>query len=90
MRPLFGLGFEDLEDEILLAHAGGASDAELLGDLRELLDAHVLQLAHVQPGRWGFDRDFHFRRQPGLLPRQVMIAGGARRAWWRRCCPAML
>ena len=31
---LLGLRLEDLEDQLLLAHAGGALDAEVLGDLR--------------------------------------------------------
>ena len=45
---LLGLRLEDLEDQLLLAHAGGAGDVQVLGDLGELLDAHVLQLGDVQ------------------------------------------
>ncbi len=45
---LFGLGLEDLEDQLLLAQSGGAGDAEILGDLVELLDAHVLELHQVE------------------------------------------
>ena len=37
IRPaLLGLRLQDLEDQLLLAHAGGALDAEVLGDLGEL------------------------------------------------------
>ena len=45
---LLGLRLEDLEDQLLLAHAGRAGDGEVLGDLRELLDALVLQLGDVE------------------------------------------
>ena len=45
---LLGLRLEDLEDQLLLAHAGRAGDVQVLGDLRELLDAHVLQLVDVE------------------------------------------
>ncbi len=47
---LFGLRLQDLEDQLLLAQAGGAGDAHVLGDLVELLDAHVLQLDQVEGG----------------------------------------
>ena len=40
---LLGARLEDLEDELLLAHAGGARDVELLRDLRQRADAHVLE-----------------------------------------------
>src|ERR1019366_5912105 len=46
----FGLGLEDLEDEFLLAQAGGAGDIHVLGHLVELLNAHVLQLDEVERG----------------------------------------
>ena len=45
---LLGLRLEDLEDQLLLAHAGGAGDRHVLRDLRELLNAHVLQIGDVQ------------------------------------------
>ena len=45
---LLGLRLEDLEDQLLLAHAGRAGDVQVLGDLRELLDALVLQLGDVE------------------------------------------
>ena len=48
---LFGLRLQDLEDQLLLAQAGGAGDAQVLGDLVELLDAHVLELDQVERGR---------------------------------------
>ena len=44
-----GLRLQDLEDQILLAHAAEAGDVEVLGDLGELLNAHVLQIVDVQP-----------------------------------------
>ena len=45
---LFGLGLQDFEDQFLLAQAGGAGDVHVLGDLVELLNAHVLQLDQVE------------------------------------------
>ena len=42
--PLFSArDAQDLEDQLLLAHAGGAGHVELLGDLGQRGDAHVLQ-----------------------------------------------
>ena len=46
---LLGLRLQDLEDQLLLAHPGRAADGQVLRDLRELLDAHVLQIGDVQP-----------------------------------------
>ena len=43
-----GLRLEDLENQILLAHAGRAGDVQILGDLGELLNAHVLQVVDVE------------------------------------------
>ena len=48
---LLGLRLEDLEDQLLLAHARRAGDGHVLGDLGELLDAHVLQIGDVEPAR---------------------------------------
>ena len=49
MNPLCSVwALQDLEDQLLLAHAGGAGDGEVLRDLGELLDAHVLQLGDVE------------------------------------------
>src|SRR5207245_6831306 len=45
---LLGLRLQDLKDQILLAHAGGARHREVFRDLRELLDAHVFQIGNVQ------------------------------------------
>ena len=45
---LFGLGLEDLEDQLLLTQAGGAGDVHVLGHLVELLDAHVLQFDQIE------------------------------------------
>jgi hypothetical protein len=47
---LFGLGLEDLEDQLLFAQSGGALHAHIFGDLVELLDADVLQFDKVQGG----------------------------------------
>src|SRR6185369_689114 len=45
---LLGLRFQDLKDQILLPHASRAGDGEILRDLGELLNAHVLQIGDVQ------------------------------------------
>ena len=44
---LFGARLQDLEDQLLLAHAGRAGHVELLGDLRERADAHVLERRQI-------------------------------------------
>jgi hypothetical protein len=41
---LFGLGSEDLKDQLLLAHAGCAGDIQLLGDFRQVGDIFFFQL----------------------------------------------
>ena len=46
---LLGLRLQDLENQLLLAHARGAGHVQFFGDLSELLDAHVLQFADVEP-----------------------------------------
>ncbi len=80
---LLGLRLEDLEDQLLLAHAGRAGDGEVLGDLRELLDALVLQLGDVQA-----------LSAPALASAAAVTSGLARsrsalrrwlRAWLRLC-----
>ncbi len=48
---LFGLRLQDLEDQLLLAQAGGAWHAHVLGDLVQVLDAHVLELHQIERGR---------------------------------------
>ena len=45
---LFGLRLEDLEDQLLLAQPGGAGDAQILGNLVELLDTHILELDQIE------------------------------------------
>ncbi len=45
---LLGLRLEDLKNQLLLAHAGGAGDGKVLRNLRELLNALVLQLRDVE------------------------------------------
>jgi hypothetical protein len=42
---------QDLEDQFLLAQAGGAGHVHILGHLVEPLDAHVFQFHQVQSGR---------------------------------------
>ena len=44
---LLGAGLQDLEDQLLLAHAGRARHVELLGDLGERADAHVLERGEI-------------------------------------------
>src|SRR5581483_6463214 len=39
---------EDLEDQLLLAHAGRAGDVESLGDLGQRADAHVLERGELE------------------------------------------
>ena len=48
---LLGARAQDLEDELLLAHARGVRDLELLGQVRELRHAHVLERGEVDHGR---------------------------------------
>ena len=45
---LLGLRLQDREDQVLLAHAGGVLDAELLGDLGEIGKLHLLEHADVE------------------------------------------
>jgi hypothetical protein len=40
---LFRLGAKDLKNQLLLAHAGGAGNVQLLGDLRQIGDVSVFQ-----------------------------------------------
>ena len=47
---LFGLRLQDLEDQFLLAQSGAAGDTEILCDLVQPLDTHVLQLDQVERG----------------------------------------
>ena len=81
---LLGLRLQDLEDQLLLSHAGGAGDVEILGDLGELLDAHVLQFADVEAfartPRLGLGRVLGFGRGRGLSRhRRGLAVGPARR-----------
>src|SRR4030095_1741250 len=74
--------FEDLEDELLLAHPGGALHVEALGHLHQGADAHVLQRRQIQLfGRRrsvgpGSGRAVRLRR---LLLRDGSVRGGVRR-----------
>ena len=45
---LGGAGAQDLEDELLFAHAGGARNLVLARDLGERRDAHFLERRQVQ------------------------------------------
>ena len=45
---LLRLRLQDLEDQFLLAQARRSGDAQILGDLVELLDAHVLELHQIE------------------------------------------
>jgi hypothetical protein len=46
---LLCLRLEDLKNQLLFAHAGRSDHVQVLGDRRELLDAHLLELGDVQP-----------------------------------------
>ena len=45
---LLGLRLQDLENQLLFAQSGGAGDVQILGDLVEVLDAHVLELHQIE------------------------------------------
>ena len=45
---LFGLRLENLEDEFLLAQTGGARNVQILGDLVQVLDTHVLEFDQIE------------------------------------------
>ena len=47
---LLGARAENLEDQLLLAHAGRAGHVELFGDLRQLRHAHVLERPQLDDG----------------------------------------
>ena len=49
---LFRLRAEDLEDQLLLAHAGGAGDVQLLGDLRQIGNVLVFQFCKANTHRF--------------------------------------
>src|SRR4030095_12736881 len=51
VAALLGAHAEDLEDQLLLAHAGCTGDLELFGDLRQGGDAHLLHSR--ERDRWG-------------------------------------
>ena len=48
-----GLGLEDLEDQILLAHAGGVLDAQIVGIVRQALHGLPLEILDVDPNDTG-------------------------------------
>ena len=50
---LGGAGAQDLEDQLLLAHAGGAGDLVLPRDLGEGRDAQLLERRQVESGLFG-------------------------------------
>ena len=51
---LFGLRAEDLEDQLLLAHAGGAGNIQFLGDLRQVGNVLVFQFCKANAHRVSF------------------------------------
>ena len=53
---LLRLRAQDLEDQLLLLHGGGARDLERLGHLGQLGDAHLLERGQVQPVSLGRGR----------------------------------
>src|SRR6185436_16078069 len=71
---LLGPRLQDLEDQLLLAHAGRARHVELLGDLRERPDAHVLERREI-------DALYLFRRAAAAVPGTSPggLVGGCRR-----------
>src|SRR4029450_1596546 len=69
---LLGLRFQDLEDQFLLAHAGRAGHVEVFRDLRELLDALVLQLRNVQAGAAALTRALAVRSLPAFRTRTLL------------------
>ena len=74
---LLGLCLQDLKDQLLLAHPGRAGDRHVLGDLRELLDAQVLQIGDVE----AFARSVEAAR--------ARCSSGSGRLGWRvRCARA--
>ncbi len=88
---LFRLRLQDLEDQLLLAQAGGAGDVHVLGHLVELLDAHILQLDQVERGRavLGALRGLLLAAllaEVALDGRRRGFGGGGGRRRWRSDC----
>ena len=72
MKPaLLGSRLQDLEDQLLLAHAGRARHVELLGDLGQRADAHVLER------RRSMRSSFSGRRPAAPLPLARRAAAAA-------------
>ena len=51
---LLGLGAEDLEDQLLLAHAAGARDCQVLGDFRQIGNIFFFQFRKTNAHRFHF------------------------------------
>ncbi len=51
---LLGLGAQDLEDQLLLAHAAGAGDGQVLGDFRQIGDIFFFQFCKTNAHRFHF------------------------------------
>src|SRR4030095_2788767 len=51
---LFGLRLQDFEDQLLLAHACGADNVEIFGDLRQGGNVHFLKFSNVHTNSLGF------------------------------------
>jgi hypothetical protein len=75
---LLGLRPEDLEDQLLLAHAGRTGDLQILGHLGQVLDAHLLEFGDVEAGLLALVQGM-FRRFSGdvWLRRRLMTAATA-------------
>src|SRR6185312_4836703 len=82
---LLGARLENLEDQLLLAQAADAGHVQLLGDLRELADAQVLErreiyaFGFVRRGR-GFDRlaiNFHRSSIPSPVAADTGTTGAS-------------
>jgi len=74
------LRLEDFENQLLLAKAGGAAEAEVLRDLVELLDAQVLESDQVQGGGGGGGAILGGRRRTPPLAGARLGRSGRRRA----------
>ena len=82
---LLGARLQDLEDQLLLAHAGRAGHVELLRDLGELGDAHVLERRELD------DRSSVFSRGAVAGAARAVASGacGLLRVAACRCSPVL-
>ena len=73
---LLGAGLQDLEDELLFPHAGGARHIQLFGNLGECPDAHVLERRQLDAFKF-------FRRRGAIALRGLLILRLRRGCGWR-------